>query len=290
MGNTVFGFIGLGNMGEPMARNAALKGCELITHDIAGTAERAPKDSVIAQSNHEVARRAKVIALSLPTIEANRSVVWEIAEAGQRDTIIIDTCTIGIEAAQENAEILKQASMIYLDAPVSGLKFRAEEGALVSMVSGPLEALEQARGLIEGYSRLLFHVGEQAGQGQRMKVLNNAICIASYVITSEALSYGEFGGLKVEDMLSVVNESSGQNFATKHLFPKYVATERYDESGAEAHIVEKDIGLFVKGSQVDKTPNNVISLAHSLIEEFSRSNPLQDQMRIYPFIKNLETP
>ena len=288
MAGNLFGFIGLGNMGEPMARNAALKGCELIVHDIAGTAERAPKGSVIAQSNDEVARRASVIALSLPNLETNRSVVLEIAEAGQADTIVVDTCTVGIETAQENAKILNQAGIIYLDAPVSGLKFRAEEGTLVSMVSGHLQAVDRARALIEGYSRLLFHVGEEAGQGQRMKVLNNAICIASYVITSEALSYGEAGGLKVEEMLKVVNESSGQNFATKYLFPKYVATERYDESGAEAHIVEKDIGLFVKGSQVDQTPNKVISLAHSLVEEFSLENPLQDQMRIYPFIKNLE--
>ncbi len=289
MVKNLFGFIGLGNMGEAMARNAVLKGCELIVHDIAGTTERAPKGSVIAQSNHEVARRAKVVALSLPNLETNRSVILEIAEAGQADTIVVDTCTVGIEAAQENTKILKQAGIIYLDAPVSGLKFRAEEGTLVSMVSGHPQAVERARTLIEGYSRLLFHVGGEAGQGQRMKVLNNAICIASYVITAEALSYGEAGGLKVEEMLQVLNESSGQNFGTKYLFPKYVATQRYDESGAEAHIVEKDIGLFVKGSQVDQTPNKVISLAHSLIKEFSLSNPSQDQMRIYPFIKNLET-
>ena len=157
------------------------------------------------------------------------------------------------------------------------------------MVSGPSGGLEKARALIEGYSRSLFHVGGRPGQGQRMKVLNNAICIASYVITAEALSYGEAGGLEISEMLKVVNESSGQNFATKHLFPKYVATKKYDESGAEAHIVEKDIGLFVKGSQADQTPNKVIAEAHNIVVEFSLCDPLQDQMRIYPFVKNYKT-
>ncbi len=286
MEKNLFGFIGLGNMGEPMARNVAAKGCKLIVNDIAGTADRAPEGSIIAQSNDEVARRAKVIALSLPTLEVNRAVISEIAKASEPGTVIVDTCTIGIEAAQKNSEILKQANIIYLDSPVSGLKFRAEEGTLVSMVSGPPNGVERARALIEGYSRALFHIGDEPGQGQRMKLLNNAICIASYVITAEALSYGEAGGLEISEMLEVVNESSGQNFATKHLFPKYVATEKYDESGCEAHIVEKDIGLFVKGSQADQTPNNVITEAHNILAEFSLCDPLQDQMRIYPFVKN----
>ena len=81
-----FGFIGLGNMGEAMARNAVLKGCELIVHDIAGTTERAPKGSVIAQSNHEVARRAKVVALSLPNLETNWSVILLLPNLEQKKT------------------------------------------------------------------------------------------------------------------------------------------------------------------------------------------------------------
>ena len=287
MTEELFGFIGLGNMGAPMAQNASLRGCKLIVHDIAGTTERAPQGAMTGQSNAEVARRSKVVALSLPTIDVNRDVVSEIAKAGKPGTIVVDTCTIGIETAKRNAKILEDAGMVYLDSPVSGLKFRAEEGTLVSMVAGPNTAIETARPLVEGYSRLLVHVGQEAGQGQRMKVLNNAICIASYVVTSEALAYGEAGGLKIDEMLNVLNESSGQNFATKYLFPKYVATELYN-SGAEAHIIEKDIGLFVKGSQEDCTPSTAIETAHKVIKQFTSADLTQDQMRIYPFIKSGE--
>ena len=287
MSEDLFGFIGLGNMGAPMARNASSRGCKLIVHDIAGTADRASDGCIIAQSNDEIARRAKVIGLSLPTIETNRQVVREIAKAGVAGTVVVDTCTIGIDAAKLNAQILNEVGIEYLDSPVSGLKFRAEEGALVSMVSGAASELKKARKLLEGYSRAVVHVGTEPGQGQRMKVLNNAICIASYVISSEALTYGEAGGLKVGEMLEVINESSGQNFATKFLFPKYVATEQYDASGAEAHIIEKDIGLFVEGADGDGTPSKVIAAAYEIIKAFNEADPLQDQMNIYPYVKGL---
>ena len=287
MSEDLFGFIGLGNMGAPMARNASSRGCKLIVHDIAGTADRASDGCIIAQSNDEIARRAKVIGLSLPTIETNRQVVREIAKAGVAGTVVVDTCTIGIDAAKLNAQILNEVGIEYLDSPVSGLKFRAEEGALVSMVSGAASELKKARKLLEGYSRAVVHVGTEPGQGQRMKVLNNAICIASYVISSEALTYGEAGGLKVGEMLEVINESSGQNFATKFLFPKYVATEQYDASGAEAHIIEKDISLFVEGADGDGTPSKVIAAAYEIIKAFNEADPLQDQMNIYPYVKGL---
>src|SRR6056297_4151273 len=101
MTNEQLGFIGLGNMGQPMARHVKEAGHELIVHDLAGTADRAPADAGIAQSNSEVARRCSVVALSLPTVEANRAVVREMAESAKSGSIIIDTCTIGPEAAAE---------------------------------------------------------------------------------------------------------------------------------------------------------------------------------------------
>jgi len=288
MSEELFGFIGLGNMGAPMARNAFERGCKLIVHDIAGTADRASDGCIIAQSNDEIAKRARVIGLSLPTIETNRQVVLEIAKSGIAGTVVVDTCTIGIDAAKRNAQILNEVGIQYLDSPVSGLKFRAEEGALVSMVSGPASELKKAHKLLEGYSRAIVHVGTEPGQGQRMKVLNNAICIASYVISSEALTYGEAGGLKVGEMLEVINESSGQNFATKFLFPKYVATEEYDASGAEAHIIEKDISLFVEGANDEGTPSTAIAAAYDIIKAFNNNDPLQDQMNIYTYVKGLQ--
>ena len=110
--STTQGFIGLGAMGKPMASNAfrhlANRGEDLIVHDIAGTSDRAPQGAIIAQSNVEVVRRAKVIALSLPSVAVNRAVIEEIAASGHQGKIIVDTCTIGPEAAAENAPYFRR--------------------------------------------------------------------------------------------------------------------------------------------------------------------------------------
>ena len=286
MSDEILGFIGLGNMGQPMARNIREKGHEMIVHDIAGTAERTPQGAEVAGSNRDIAQRAGIIALSLPTVEVNRQVVNEIAETGRAGAVVGDTCTIGAQAAAGNARILEAAGIDYLDSPGSGLKFRAEEGTLASMTAGANAAVERARPLIEGYSRVLFHVGTDAGQGPRMKVVNNALCISAYVTTSEALAYGESGGLAIDTMLEVLNASSGQNFSTSEIFPKYSATGDYDASGADAHILEKDLGLFVDGANAEGSASAVIAKAYEIVAAFAEADPQQDQMRIYPFVRN----
>ncbi|MBT6725789.1 MAG: NAD(P)-binding domain-containing protein, partial [Deltaproteobacteria bacterium] len=106
MKDKLFGFIGLGNMGQPMAQHIARKGYHLLVHDIAGTRERAPENSLIAASNAEVVKRAQVVALSLPTVEVNQLVVQEIAKLQTDVCTIVDTCTIGPAAAAENAQVL----------------------------------------------------------------------------------------------------------------------------------------------------------------------------------------
>ncbi|MDE0408579.1 MAG: NAD(P)-dependent oxidoreductase [Alphaproteobacteria bacterium] len=286
MAGETFGFIGLGNMGGPMARHAAATGREMVVHDIAGTADRAPEGAAVAQSNGEVARRAGIVALSLPTVAANREVVLEIAAAGRKGQIVIDTCTIGPAAARENARILAEAGIAYLDSPVSGMKFRAEEGTLASMASGPEDVLERAKPMVEAWSRTVFHVGLEPGLGQTMKLVNNALNISGLVASTEAVAYGERAGLDVATMLAVINASTGQNFTTLHAFPKHVATGDLDGSGAEAHLVKKDLGLFVESAGADDAPCPTIVRAYDTVAAFADSDPAQDMIRIYPFVRD----
>ena len=279
------GFIGLGNMGQSMAGHVARKGHKMIVYDIAGSQERAPESALCAQSNEELAAQADIIVLSLPSVSANQEVIDTIARHGKRDTLVIDTCTIGVAAAQANANSLQAAGMSYLDAPVSGLAFRAKEGTLATMCSGSDQSLERAHSVLDSYSRLIYKVGGEAGQGQRMKLVNNALCISQYVITSEALAYGEQGGLDMATMLDVINESSGMNFSTSVIFPKYVLTEQYDDSGCEAHVPCKDIGLFIAGAKLEGTPNEALNEAYEIFKAFTDEEPTRDQMRIYPYVK-----
>ena len=131
-------------MGEPMASNIAEKDHAMLVHDIAGPADRAPEGAEIVQSNGEIARRAKLIALSLTTVDANQAVIEEIVEAGQAGSVIVDTCSIGLEAAAENARVLEAVGIAYVDSPVSGMKFGAEAATLASMTSGSDNAIERA--------------------------------------------------------------------------------------------------------------------------------------------------
>ncbi len=285
MKDKLFGFIGLGNMGQPMAQHIVRKGYRLLVHDISETREKAPENTLVAASNAEVVERAQVVALSLPTVEVNQLVVQEIASLQADACVIVDTCTIGPAAAAKNAELLAKADLGYVDSPVSGLRFRAVEGILTSMVSGNENQIDQARPLIECYSANVFVVGEKAGQGQQMKMINNALCISSYVTTSEALAYGESGGLQLSTMLAVINASSGQSFATSQTFPKFVASGKFN-SGCEAHIIEKDLRLFVEDALREGTNNTVIAKALERVTDFVAEDRTQDQFRIYPFIKS----
>ncbi len=148
MADPLFGFIGLGAMVGPMARNITEKGHAMIIHDIAGTADRGPESAEIEQSNAEIARRARVIALSLPTTDANRAVIEKIAKAGHAGSVIVDTCTIGPKAAAENSRVLEAVGIAYVESPVSRMKSGAEAGTLPSMRSGIEDAIERARPLI----------------------------------------------------------------------------------------------------------------------------------------------
>lgn len=285
MADETFGFIGLGNMGGPMARHAAATGRETVVHDIAGTADRAPEGAAVAQSNGEVARRAGIVAISLPTVAANREVVLEIAAAGHKGQVVVDTCTVGPAAARENARILDEAGVAYLDSPVSGMKFRAEEGTLASMAAGPEDVLERARAMVGAWSHTIFHVGLEPGLGQTMKLVNNALYISGLIVSTEAVAWGESAGLDIATMLEVVNASTGQNFTTLNAFPKYIATGDFDGSGAEAHLVKKDLGLFLESAGADGAPCPTIVRSYDTVAAFAESGPVQDMMRIYPFVR-----
>jgi 3-hydroxyisobutyrate dehydrogenase len=287
MAEETLGFIGLGNMGGAMHGHVA-RAHDTVVFDIAGTQERAVPEARIAGGIEQIAQTAGVIALSLPTVAANQEVIAQIAALGKPGLVVIDSCTIGPPAAKANAEKLAAAGMLYLDSPVSGLKFKAADGTLTTMCSGSDEAFERGKPIFESYSANVYRVGTEPGQGQAMKLLNNALVISSYVTTTEVMIYGEANGLDKQTMLDVINVSSGMNFTTKHIYPKHIVTEEYD-SGAAAEVVRKDISLFLKAAQETGTEHPVIAAAHEIIDTFATANPDADQMWLYPFLRDGKT-
>jgi 3-hydroxyisobutyrate dehydrogenase-like beta-hydroxyacid dehydrogenase len=243
--SSLVGFVGLGQMGGPMTRRLRASGQELVVHDV----RRAAVEALVADgaepaaSPAEVAARAEVVLVSLPTPEVVRAV------ALGRDGLIhgsairtyVDLSTTGQVVAVEVAAALAERGIVTLDAPVSGGVRGAKEGTLAVMAAGPAAELERVRPLLEVFGRV-FHVGEHPGLGQLMKLANNFLSATAIVATAEAVVLGVKGGLDPATMLAVINASTGRNTASEDKFPRQVLSGKY-AAGFTTGLLTKDLGL-----------------------------------------------
>ncbi len=283
------GFIGLGQMGGPMAANIASAGFQLVVFDKAGTAERAPAGAVLAVSVEDAAARAQTLFLSLPDGPVSIAVARQIAAApGRRTTVVVDLSTIGPGAARAAAETLSAAGVAYVDAPVSGGQAGAVAGTITIMWAGPGAELERHRGVLLSFCKNPFHVGEAPGQGQAMKLINNFLSGTAMTATSEAILYGLTQGLDMETMLDVVNVSTGANSATRDKFPNRVLTGSFD-AGFKTALLAKDIRLYLENAQAAGAPDAVGSVVAALWQACDRALPDSDFTRVYEYLREVKT-
>ena len=287
---TTVGFIGLGNMGRPMAANLAAAGHRLCVFDSAGTADRAPKGATPGSSVARVAAVAEPLLLSLPDGAAVRSVVDEIRESPNALThTIVDTSTIGIAAARSIGRTLNDDGFEYIDAPVSGGAAGARAATLAMMFAGSSSAHNRLAPLLRSLCRHLVYVGRRPGQGQAMKVLNNYLSATAMAATSEAIAFGLRQGLGMSTMLEVLNASSGMNTATADKFPNRVLTETYD-AGFATRLLRKDVSLYVEAATAAGVRKGVAEAVFALWDEYGAGHGDEDFTRIFPFVKEMEEP
>jgi 3-hydroxyisobutyrate dehydrogenase len=242
----VVGFIGLGNMGGPMARRIAAAGFELVGYDAAGTTERLPAGATAAADVAAVAGRADTVLLSLPDGRATLAVADAVVAAQQRRvTTVVDLSTVGPAAATAAAATLEGVGVTYVDGPVSGGAAGAVAGTISLMFAGPDRILEDHRPIFEAIAGNIFAVGTRPGQGQAMKLLNNFLSATALAATSEALMFGRVHGLDLAMMVDVLNVSSGRNSATDDKFPRRVLTGTYD-AGFRTALMAKDVRLYME--------------------------------------------
>ena len=279
------GFIGLGNMGRPMAENLAAAGHRLCVHDAAGTADRAPEGATSVNSVVHVAAVADPVLLSLPDGAAVRSVVDEIRESPNAVThTIVDTSTIGIAAARSIGRTLLDDGFEYVDAPVSGGVAGARAATLAIMFAGSSAAYNRLSSLLEPLCRHLVYVGRRPGQGQAMKVLNNYLSATAMAATSEAVAFGLRQGLEMSTMLDVLNASSGMNTATADKFPNRVLTETYD-AGFAARLLRKDVSLYFEAAADAGVRIGVAEAVFALWDEYAADHGDEDFTRVFPFVR-----
>ena len=167
-----YGFVGLGDMGGPMAANVARGGFQLIVYDKAGTENRAPSGTELGIGIEDVAREAQIVFVAVPDAEASLDVARSLVAVEDRDTrTVINLSTVGVEATGSIEKTLADFGVDYVDAPVSGGRAGAIQGTVTVMWSGSAERMELIRPVLDSFAGSVFFVGPTPGQGQAMMVL-----------------------------------------------------------------------------------------------------------------------
>lgn len=279
-----YGFIGLGAMGAPIAGNLVAAGEDVIVFDIAGTEERAPADATIARDLPHIAKTADCIFLSLPDGAASATVADDLSAVGNPIvTVVIDLSTVGIAAAQAINATYTTAGIAHIDAPVSGGQAGAKAATLSIMWGGPTDVLFRHRPALAAISKHVFHVGDEPGQGQAMKLLNNYLSAAAMAATSEAITFGVSRGLDMSTMLKVLNASTGQNQATSDKFPKRIATGTFD-AGFRTELMTKDLSLYVESVAETDAPSAIVGPLYELWRAADSALPGSDFTQIYQYV------
>ena len=286
MASDEIGFIGLGNMGRPMATNLVKSGRDIVVHDAAGTQARAPQGAKLAASSTALAGRVEVIHLCVPDGRASESIAREIAGALDRKTrLVVDHSTIGTAAARRVHALLAGHGIEYVDAPISGGVSGAVNATLSIMYSGSEATFEKLRPVFESIAGHVFHAGSQPGQGQAMKVLNNFLSGTAMAATAEAVAFGVGQGLDMGMILDVVNASSGRNTATSDKFPNRVLTGAYD-AGFSSTQLNKDLRLYRDAADAIGASRPVSPAVSDVWQRLEAHEPNADITRIYAFVRD----
>jgi 3-hydroxyisobutyrate dehydrogenase len=205
------GFIGLGNMGAPMAANLVKAGDPVVGFDVVAAARQQSAQSgiEIAPSPKACVEKADVIVTMLPAGEHVRSVWSEILPSAKRGALFIDCSTIDVTSARAAHALAADRGIAALDAPVSGGVAGAKAATLTFMVGGSVEAFARGKPVLERMGKRVVHCGD-AGNGQTAKICNNMILGASMIAVSEAFVLGEKLGLSHQALFDVASASSGQ--------------------------------------------------------------------------------
>jgi 3-hydroxyisobutyrate dehydrogenase len=240
------GFVGIGNMGVPMAANLARAGFAVVAYDIAAERARrfAAEHSAHAAGTVSELAEAEVVITMLPTGRDVRQVLLEddgIAGHLRPGSIVIDmsssdpvgTRTLGQELAEKNISLV--------DAPVSGGVPRAKDGTLAIMIGGAPGPIAKIKPVLAAMGNRLFEVG-QLGNGHAMKALNNFLAGTNFASAAEALRVGQRFGLDPAVMVDVINASTGRSFASENLMKQHVLSGAF-ATGFALGLLAKDVKI-----------------------------------------------
>ena len=270
------GFIGLGNMGEPMATNLVKAGFDVIGFDLIEEAKKKAERNGIQIAEDAVSASENVDALisMLPASEQVESLY--LGEDGllsklDKTVLIIDCSTIAPDSAIKVANQAKDLELSMIDAPVSGGVVGAQESTLTFIVGGAENNVERARPLLEKMGSNIFHAGSN-GAGQVAKVCNNMLLAIHMCGTAEAIALGVKNGLDAGVLSEIMRKSSGGNWSLEvyNPYPGVMATapaSRNYEGGFLNKLMAKDLGLAKAASESTNSETPMGDLARKLYQD-----------------------
>ena len=262
-------FIGLGNMGGPMAANLARAGQDVIGFDQVDVAIEGVSK---ASSGAAAAAEADAVITMLPNGQILRAVADEVVPAMQDGAVLIDCSTVDVDSARAVAQQAAQAGLLSVDAPVSGGIGGAAAGTLTFMAGGSDAAFAKAAPLFEIMGQKAVHCGE-AGAGQAAKICNNMILGVTMIATCEAFALADKLGLDRQKMFDVVSTSSGYSWTMNAYCPAPgVGPESPSDNnytpGFAAELMLKDLRLSQQAAESADADTPMGQVATKLYEQF----------------------
>ncbi len=272
------GFVGLGNMGGPMASNLVADGHEVKVFDLVTDLIGRVQGGLAQNSALDAATDVDVFISMLP---AGKHVAELYIDQGvlsrlPKGALTIDCSTIDPKTAQQVAAAAAEKGVAMLDAPVSGGTTGAQNGTLTFIVGGSAEALERARPLFEAMGANIFHAGGN-GAGQIAKICNNMLLAILMAGTAEALSLGVDNGLDSKTLSEIMKQSSGGNWALNVYNPypgvmESVPASRGYQGGFLVDLMAKDLGLAMTTAEQSGNAVPLGSLAKNLYQLHKQTN------------------
>src|SRR6266508_1475866 len=275
------GFIGLGNMGQPMAHNLIKAGHAVSGFDV----NRDAVDKLAAAGGapmHQIGdacQDAEVVITMLPAGKHVRDVYFGeggVLEAALAGTLLIDSSTIDVETARDVAHVADGKGFEMIDAPVSGGVAGAQAATLTFMVGGPEAAFERARPVLEAMGKTIVHAGGP-GNGQAAKICNNMILGASMIVVSEAFLLAEKLGLDAQKLFDISSKSSGQCWSMTSYCPvpgpvPASPANRDYQAGFTAAMMLKDLKLAQAAARATRATTPLGAGAAAVYDRFVESD------------------
>ncbi|MBI1848671.1 MAG: NAD(P)-dependent oxidoreductase [Candidatus Rokubacteria bacterium] len=242
----VVGFIGLGNMGSPMAGHLVDAGYPLVVHDARrGVAEPLlARGATWAGSAAAVAREAHTVITIVPSSKEVEALVAEMLPALGPGHLLVEMTTSDPSVTRRLAKEVAARGAAMIDAPVSGGVAGARAKTLAIMVGGEAADVARARPMLAQMGKNVFHVGG-VGTGHAMKLVNNATSAACLTATTEAVVVAMRAGIDPARAIEIITASSGRSDATERKWPKHILTGTWD-SGFAVALMHKDLTSFLR--------------------------------------------